>query len=186
MKKIIFLAGCCALLFACNNQKAESENPKALSAGSDSTSKKPQASEFADSKYMDWGKKHLSEFENGDIDAWLTAFADNAKYFWSGGDSLVGKQAIADYWKKRRGEVIKSIKFTNDIWLPLKVNIPQKGPDLPGVWLMAWYQVNSTYKNDKSVQFWTHVDQHFDSNDKIDMVVQYIDFAPINKALAMK
>ena len=31
---------------------------------------------------------------------------------------------------------------------------------------------------------WIHTDYHFDANDKIDQVVQYIDRAPINAAIA--
>jgi len=182
MKKLIILATGCIILYSCNSDKKTDAGEQKVSAET-STEKKPQQSEFGDQKFVDWGKKHLAEFENGDMDSWLSAFADNAKYYWSNGDSLVGKQAITDYWKKRRGDVIKSIKFNNDIWLSLKVNTPQKGPDLPGNWLMSWYQVNVTYANGKSLGFWTHTDQHFDANDKIDQTVQYIDFAPINKAL---
>ena len=184
MKKVLIPAIVCTMLFACNSgDKTETKDEK-MASSSDSTGKKttPQ-SEFADQKYVDWGKKQLADFESGNIDAWLASYADNAKYFWSGGDSLVGKQAISDYWKNRRSNVIKSIKFSNDIWLPLKVNTPQRGPDAPGIWVMSWYQVNVTYSNGKSLQFWVHNDQHLDNNEKVDVAVQYIDMAPINKAL---
>ena len=183
MKKLLIIVAGVLFLCACNNDKTESKDEK-MASGADSTTKKetPQ-SEFADQKYVDWGKKQLADFESGNMDAWLGGFADNAKYYWSGGDSLIGKQAITDYWKNRRGNVIKSIKFTNDIWLPLKVNRPQRGPDAPGIWVMSWYQVNVTYNNGKSLQFWVHNDQHLDNNEKVDVAVQYIDMAPINKAL---
>jgi intergrase/recombinase len=69
--------------------------------------------------------------------------------------------------------------------LPLKVNKPQKGPDVAGVWLLGWYQVHVKYKNGKKLAFWVHTDNHYDANDKIDITVQYIDRAPINKALGM-
>jgi hypothetical protein len=157
------------------------------SVSADSTAKKtPSAYEFADQKYVDLAKQNLAQFEQGNIDAWLSAYADNAKYYWSGGDSLVGKQAITDYWKNRRANVIKNIKFSNDIWLPMKINTPQKGPDMPGNWVFSWYQVNVTYSNDKSLQFWTHTLIHYDAADKVDQTVQFIDFAPINKALGKK
>ena len=114
-------------------------------------------------------------------------YADDARYYWSGGDSLVGKKAILDYWTKRRAEVVESISFSNDIWTPLKVNQPQKGPDLPGVWLLSWYQVKVSYKNGKQpIQFWVHTDHHFDANDKIDRTIQYIDRLPIEKAMSGK
>src|SRR5215470_17564440 len=182
-KTLIFFSGCMIML-ACNNQQKTDAGTKAA-ATTDSATTKPQ-SEFADAKYTEMGKQMLAQFEGGDVDAWSNNFADNAVYRWSSGDSLAGKKAIADYWKNRRGTVIDSIKFSNDIWLPLKVNTPQKGPDMPGVWLLSWYQVNVKYKNGQKLQFWVHNDFHYNENDKVDVAVQYLDRAPINAALAKK
>jgi hypothetical protein len=181
MKKILFIASACIFIVACNSDK-KNESSTSGNNSTDSSGKKPQ-SEFADPKYMDWGKKQLAQFESGDINSWLGNFSDSARYYWSGGDSLIGKKAITDYWKNRRSNVIDSIHFANDIWLPLKVNQPQKGPDAPGVWLMSWYQVNVKYKVGSKLSFWVHTDYHYDKSDKIDIAVQYIDMAPINKAL---
>lgn len=172
------------ILFACNNEQKTDTDTKVTST-SDSSSKKAP-SEFADPKYTDMGKSMLAQFENGDIDGWLKGFSDNAVWNWSSGDSLAGKAKIAEYWKNRRANVIDSIKFTNDIWLPLKVNTPQRGPDMPGVWLLNWYMVNVKYKNGKKLMFWIHTDYHFDSTDKIDRAIEYIDRAPIVAALASK
>jgi len=168
-------------LLSCNNSKTEADTSMIKNA---SDNKPPQA-EFADAKYTDLGKQMMQKFESGDIDSWLNMFADNAVYRWSSGDSVAGKKAITDYWKNRRMNVIDSIHFSNDIWLPIKVNESQKGPDIPGNWLLSWYQVNSKYKTGKSLQFWVHTDYHFDANDKIDVAIQYIDMAPI-KAATMK
>ncbi|TMI81527.1 MAG: nuclear transport factor 2 family protein [Bacteroidetes bacterium] len=187
MKKILILTSGCMIMLACNNQQKTDADTKSAAATTDSSTTKTQPqSEFADPKYTDMGKRMLTQFESGDVDGWANNFADNAVYLWSAGDSLAGKKAITDYWKTRRATVIDSIKFTNDIWLPLKVNTPQKGPDLPGVWLLSWYQVNVKYKNGKKLQFWVHNDFHYDANDKVDRTVQYIDRAPINAALAAK
>src|SRR5215469_11072725 len=182
MKKI-FIPLFVVVLFACNNEQKTDTDTKVASSNSDSSAKKP-ASEFADPKYVDLGKAQLAKFESGDIDGWLNGFADNAVWNWSSGDSLAGKAKIAEYWKNRRANVIDSVKFSNDIWLPLKVNTPQKGPDMPGIWLLNWYMVNVKYKNGKKLMFWIHADYHFDSNDKIDRAIEYIDRAPINAALA--
>ena len=151
MKKILIPVAA-LILFACNNEKKSDADTKMASGTSDSSATKPQ-SEFADAKYTDLGKKQMSQFESGDIDGWLSGFTDNAVYTWSSGDSLAGKAKIAEYWKNRRANVIDSIKFSNDIWLPIKVNIPQRGPDIPGVWLLNWYQVNVKYKNGKKLMF---------------------------------
>jgi hypothetical protein len=185
MKKIFLLAAACCLLFACGNNKPA----ETTAASADSTASVPKPTppvEFSDAKYSDIGKKNLAQLSSGDIDGWMSSYADNAVYRWSGGDSLSGKAAIISYWKDRRTKVIDSISFMNDIWLPIKVNKPQKGPDAPGNWLLSWYMVNVKYKNGKKLMFWTHTDMHFDNNDKIDVVIQYIDRAPINKALGMK
>ncbi len=163
-----------SLLLACNQPKP---------AASDA---EPAQAEFADPKYVDMGKKGLSQLGSGDIDGWMSGYADNAVYSWSSGDSIVGKPAITAYWKDRRANVIDTIFFKKDIWLAIKVNKPQQGPDMPGVWLMSWYQTNAKYKNGKSISMWIHTDQHFDANNKIDRVVQYLDRAPINAALAAK
>ncbi|HEY5748827.1 MAG TPA: nuclear transport factor 2 family protein [Chryseolinea sp.] len=142
--------------------------------------------EFADAKYTEIGKQGMNALSTGDVDAWMATFADNARYLWSSGDSLVGKQAIHDYWKDRRTKVIDSISFVNDIWLPVTVNKPQRGPDRAGVWLFSWYMVKVKYKNNQKLAMWIHNDMHFDANDKIDIMIQYLDRAPINAALAKK
>lgn len=181
MRKIIFGFLLSGILLACNNSKTESDQNMVKG---DSTNKGTPQSEFADAKYTELGKQMMQKFEGNDIDAWGSMFSDNAVYSWSAGDSLVGRKAIVDYWKNRRTNVIDSIKFSNDIWLPIKVNVPQKGPDAPGNWLLSWYQVDAKYKNGKKLMFWVHTDYHFDNNDKVDRAIQYIDRAPINAATA--
>jgi hypothetical protein len=182
MKKIFVLAAGCCFLFACNSKPSDST----VSATDSSKIVKDtamKASEFADPKYMDMGKKDLAALASGDIDGWMNSYADNAVYIWSAGDSLSGKAAIAKYWKDRRANVIDSIAFVNDIWLPIKINVPQKGPDMAGVWLLCWHQTMVKYKTGKKLGFWVHIDNHYNSDDKIDRTVEYIDRAPINKAL---
>jgi hypothetical protein len=182
MRKIFTLAAGCCILLACNNKPADS-----TAATTDTTAtaekKAPPQSEFADPKYTDMGKKDLAAFATGDIDAWMNSYADNAVYVWSAGDSLSGKTAIAAYWKNRRSKVIDSISFPSAIWLPIKINQPQQVQDLPGNWLLGWHLTVVKYKNGKKLGFWVHVDNHYNSDDKIDRTIEYIDRAPINKAL---
>jgi hypothetical protein len=182
MKRIFMAFALAGLIMACNDSTTSTEPL----VKSENTPKETPQSEFADAKYAEWGKQRLMQMQNGDIDAWMTQFADNAVYSWSAGDSLAGKQAIAGYWKDRRQHVIESISFSNDIWLPIKVNVPQKGPDAPGVWLISWYQVDVKYRNAEKLMFWVHTDMHFNEKDQVDRVIQYIDRAPINAALGKK
>lgn len=183
MKKFISLATGCCILLACNNKPAEPKTADTKDTMATAKQTEPPQAEFADPRYTEIGKKGLEQLASGDVNAWMDGYADNAVYRWSSGDSLVGKAAIANYWRNRRGKIIDSMRYSNDIWLPLKVNRPQKGPDVAGIWLLGWYQVNVKYKNGKKLQFWVHNDLHFDKNDKIDIAVNYIDRGPINKAL---
>lgn len=185
MRKFFIAFLITGLFISCKDKKAEAPKDETMvkTAASKEESK---TFEFADEKYIAWGKQRQQQFQDGDIDTWAGQFADNAVYLWSSGDSLAGRQAIIDYWKNRRKNVIQSVQFSNDIWLPMKVIKPQKGPDLPGVWLLSWYQVNATYKNGKSLQFWVHADLHFNNDDKVDRYIQYIDRAPINAAVNSK
>lgn len=171
------------LILSCEDKKEPSPSEPLVKSSTEET---PAQSEFADSKYMEWGKQRLVQFENGDIDTWGSQFSENAVYQWSAGDSVAGKDDIIKYWKERRKNVIETIKFTNDIWLPIKVNQSQKGPDLPGNWLLSWYQVDVTYKTKKSLTYWVHTDIHYNERDQVDRVIQYIDRAPINAALHTK
>lgn len=188
MRKLLFAFFASVILFSCKDKtdtpsKESSHDPMVKSATAD----KPQAVEFADSKYATMGREQLDKMEKKDIEGWGNAFADNAVWTWSSGDSLAGKKAIVDYWKNRMSNVIETMKLENDIWMPIKVNKPQRpGHDMEGTWLLGWYQFNTKYKNGKSLSGWTHVDMHYDNNGKVDRAIQYIDRAPINAALGAK
>ncbi len=181
MKRLLSIAFISSLFFACTNSKP-ADNAATTSDSAAVAPAKPQPAEFADPKYSDIGKKGLAALSSGDIDGWMASFADNAVYVWNNGDSLSGKAAIAAYWKKRRTAVIDSITFRNQIFLPIKINQPQS-VEQPGIWLLGWYQVTSKYKTGKSMSQWIHSDMHFDANDKIDRVIQYLDRVPINAAM---
>ena len=186
MKKILTWAAGCCILLACNNKPAEQAASTETAAATEAKPAETKDVEFADAKYAEMGKAGIAAMSKGDIAGWLGNYAENAVYVWSAGDSLAGLPAITKYWTERRTKVIDSITFTNDIWLPIKVNKPQRDAVAPGVWLMGWYQFKSKYKNGKSVGGWIHVDMHFNNEGKIDRTIQYIDRAPINAALGKK
>ena len=173
MKKMIAMALAIFMFIACSGPKTE-DKAAATSDSAVAAPAKPQPAEFADPKYAEIGKSGLASLSSGNIDAWMSAFADNAVYVWNNLDSLAGKAAIAAYWKKRRGEVIDSISFANQIWLPIKVNQPQS-VEQPGNWVLGWYMVSAKYKNGKKMTQLIHTDMHFDANDKIDRLIQYLD-----------
>ncbi len=182
MKKMFFLTFCAAFCFACKKEASAEKEATPASATTAAAMTNPNM-EFADTKYIEFGKKHLEALTNGNIDAMMEPYADNAKYYWNAGDSLVGKKAITDFWTKRRHDVIETITFKNEIWLPVKVTKAQS-VEKTGIWLLSWYQVTAKYKGGKSMTQWIHMLYHFDANDKIDQVEQYVDKAPINAAMS--
>jgi len=184
MKKAFFFSLCSFLLFSCSDQKPEAEKTETTVASAE-VATPPQPAEIGDPKYMDIGKKGLASLSAGDVDGWMNSYSDNVVWQWNNGDSLVGKPAVSDYWKKRRTDAIDSITFNNLIFLPLQVNQPQS-IEQPGLWLLSWYNVNAKYKNGKRMNQAIHTAMHFNSADKIDRVVQYLDRVPINAAMAKK
>jgi len=181
MKKMLVWALGSVLFIGCNSENATEAKTETAVAPAEAEAKIAPA-EFADAKYAEIGRQGVAALSSGDIDGWMKSFADNAVYQWNNGDSLAGKAAITAYWKKRRTEMIDSISFSNQIWLPLKVNQPQS-VEQPGVWVLGWYTVNTKYKTGKRMQQMIHADMHFDAADKIDRVIQYLDRAPINVAM---
>lgn len=182
MKKVLGLLICTALLYACNN------NPKTAEAAETKPADAPAATardyEFGDDKFIAIGKKAMADLVKGDIDAYVAPFADNAVYRWNNFDSLAGKAAITDYWKKRRTDVIDSMEMSSQIWLPIKVNAPLTPGQLTGNYALYWFIVKAKYKTGKSIKQRMHMVFHFDASDKIDMASQYRDNAPIMAAAA--
>ncbi len=178
MKHLFVFAILAISLYACNNSSAPEQSTDAAAEEAST----PAPAEFADAKYIEVGKNGLASLASKDIATWMNNFSDNAVYVWNNGDSLVGKPAIQDYWTKRMADVITEISFANDLWLPVKINQPQS-VEAPGVWLLGWYQVTAKYSTGKTMTQWIHTAQHFDANDKIDRVIQYLDRASINAAM---
>ncbi len=65
----------------------------------------------------------------------------------------------------------------------MKVNQTQATEEA-GIWLLSWYNTNAKYKTGKRMIQSIHTVQHFNANDKIDRVIQYLDRVPINAAMA--
>src|SRR6187402_2879533 len=117
MKKLMSLTLCAFLFVSCNNQKAEEPKPESAPAAAES--KEKAATEIGDYKYADMVRGQLNALASGDVEGWLGNFADNGVYAWNTGDSVAGKTAVMDFWKKRRLEVIDSLTFSNAIFLPV-------------------------------------------------------------------
>jgi hypothetical protein len=180
MKKIFSVIFIAAILFACNNEANKDETAAAPETKTD----KPAAPVelIMDSNLVTAVKATQKAFENKDIDAYTANMADDVRFNWSGGDSLVGKQAVKDYYTGRFA-VIDNISFSNDIFLPLmSQQSPNGGVTAAGKWMLHWYMVDVKYKNGKSLNFWVHTASHYNDAGKIDQIAQYIDRKPIAEA----
>jgi hypothetical protein len=179
MKKIILVMLIAPFLFACNNEQKKGE-----AAAPDANAAKTGAPVelINDSNLINSVKAAFTAFENKDIEGYTANLADNVSFRWSGGDSLVGKQAVKDYYTGRFN-IIDNIKYSNHIFLPIMSNVSPNGGATPaGKWMLTWFQTNVKYKNGKSIQFWAHNAQHYNDAGKIDIFAQYIDRHPIIEA----
>ena len=180
MKKNFLLAMGCVLLFACNNEKKDDKKMGEGTTTAPSDAKKP-ASELLDLSAGDLIKKSFAAFSKGDVAGMVADFDDNVRYTWSGGDSVIGKKAVADYYTAR-WKLIESIKFSDEIILPVQVNEPQSPAAPAGKWILYWTMADVTYKNGKNLKFWMHNVNHLNDAGKVDFVGQYMDRHPIMEA----
>lgn len=181
MKKLFMVVLLAFLFIACNNESKTTD--AATTAGGDtatSGTKKPPVELLGDE--LNASSKAIWEsFAKGDVDAMTSNFTDDSRLSWSGGDSLVGKKAITDYYKGR-WKLLESLKFSNEIWLPINANQSPNGIIQTGKWMLSWHQVDAKYKNGKSITFWTHNAIHYNDGGKVDYMAQYIDRHPIMEA----
>jgi len=180
MKKILSVIFISAVLFSCNDEK-KADAPADKPADVKVSGEKPPV-ELLDNSLVAPTKASMAAFENKDVNGYTDNMADNVRFTWSGGDSLVGKQAVKDYYTGRFN-IIDTIRFSNPIFLPIKANVsPNGGATAAGTWMLDWYMVNVKYKNGKRIGFWVHNAMHYNDAGKIDQVAQYIDRHPIMEA----
>lgn len=177
MKKIILGVFLSAFLFACNNEKAEST----VTTDAATTTETKTGDELLDMSTGDGVKSAMAAFSKGDIDGMTSSYDDNVRYLWSGGDSLIGKKAVHDYYTGR-WKLIDSLDISNNIVIPIKVNVQQSPYQSLGKWVLHWGYVNVKYKNGKKLNFWIHNDYHYNDAGKVDIVIQYIDRHPLMEA----
>ena len=171
-----FLVGVVISLFllSCNNAKKE-ETAKTADASTEATvAEKKAPVELLDMSVADGVKQSFEAFTKGDVDAMAASFADDIRYTWSSGDSLVGKQAVIDYYKGR-WKNIDSASVSETIVLPLQANESQSKMAPTGKWVLYWGFWHVKYKNGKKIDFWMHNVNHFNDAGKVDFVGQYID-----------
>lgn len=179
MKKILFGVFISLFFISCA-EKAE-EKPASDTSAPTAETKKP-ATEVLDLSEADEVRAGSTAFLKGDIDGMTASFDDNVRYFFSGGDSLIGKQKVKDYYTGR-WKLFDSVMYSETILLPIRINESQSPQYATlGKWVLSWNFVHVKYKNGKWVHFWIHTDYHYNDAGKVNTVVQYIDRQPIMEA----
>lgn len=177
MKKLLLGIFLSASLFACNTEKKE-----ATDAAETVTATEPKTGDqLLELREGDDAKNALNAFARADIDGMTANYDENVRQLWSGGDSLVGKKAIQDYYKGR-WKLIDSLSFSEHIVLPIKVNVQQSKYAPTGKWVLHWALANVKYKNGKKLSFWVHNTSHYNDAGKVDFIGQYIDRQPLLEA----
>ena len=176
MKKILLGVFISAFIISCNNEKKDEQTPATPAAEAAKT-----GDELLNLSEGDGIKNAMAAFSKGDIDGMTASYADNVRYLWSGGDSLIGKQAVKDYYTSR-WKLIDSLNFSDHVVLPVKVNNVQTPYQAPGKWVLHWAFAHVKYKNGNKLNFWLHNDYHYNDAGKVDVAIQYIDRAPLNEA----
>ncbi|HLF45517.1 MAG TPA: nuclear transport factor 2 family protein [Chitinophagaceae bacterium] len=177
MKKLLLGVFLSAFLFACNDEKAESTG----TTDAATTTETKTGDELLALSDGDGVKSAMAAFSKGDVDGMTSNYDDNVRYLWSGGDSLIGKKAVQDYYNGR-WKLIDSLDISDHIVLPVKVNVQQSPYHTLGKWVLHWGFVHVKYKNGKKLNFWIHNDYHYNDAGKVDIVIQYIDRHPLMEA----
>jgi ketosteroid isomerase-like protein len=171
MKTLILSGFVCFVLLSCNAPKKE----EPVKEGTPAVAAVQKPIEIGDDKYVAVVKNVMDKLAAGDVDAFLDVYADNAVYRWNNGDSLAGKPAIAKYWTDRRKNVITKLKFSDQIWLPVKVTEASTDLVPKGDWVLVWYTTDATYKTGKSMRQSMHMVFHFNTAGKVDELIHYLD-----------
>lgn len=184
MKKILVGIFISVFFISCNN-KAEEESTTANATSSATADTQKTTDELLSMSETESVKAGLTAFAKGDLDGMTAAYADTCFMLWSNLDSIRGKQAIKDYYTER-WKLIDSINYSDHILVPLKVNMQQSMYAPTGKWILAWSFAHVKYKNGKKLDLWVHNVYHYNTDNKIDFVGQYIDRHPIMQAVGSK
>ena len=178
MKKILFGVFISVFFIACNSGKEEKPTTTETAATTDN---KKTGDEILAMSEGDEAKNSLLAFAKGDVNGMTALYDDNVKFYWSGGDSLIGKKAVQDYYNGR-WKLIDSLNIAGQVVLPVKVNVSQTPGHTVGKWVLVWANIQVKYKNGKKLNFWAHNDYHYNDAGKVDVAIQYIDRHPLLEA----
>ena len=167
-KTLIALAALC--LFACNSSTEPAKTE--MSTIPDSAGVKSKILPDTENQST---RDIIKAYEDGNLEAFLAPMADSVKIYYPGpGDSLVGKDALKQFFKLRQDSVV-SAKMEAPVFLA--VDSQDNIAVAPGKWLMSWYLWNIKYKNGKTALFNIQATHHINAAGKVDIGIWYYDVA---------
>jgi hypothetical protein len=182
MKNLIFSLALGALFYACSGTGSQESTETTTETPAQAAPEEPQSvSVVSDTKYVEMAQKGLAAMTAQSIEDFTASFTDQSMYIFNAGDTLKGLETIKGYWSERM-KVIDEISFSNEVWLTVEVSENNSQNVVPGVWLLAWFNVDATYTSGGSMNQNIHTLYHFTENDEIDVIIQYLDRVPIMQA----
>jgi hypothetical protein len=176
MKNVILMAGLILLGFSACTSGTETKSNTAEGPATPAVSKTAAVtagSVILPTSNADPLKKGIEAFARGDIDGFVADMADDVKlYYPVPGDSLTGRQAVKDFFARRRA-LSDSILILRPTYLAL--DNKDSNNAAPGRWNMAWLTYAIKYKNGKRVILPMHVVQHQNAEGKVDRQAMYYD-----------
>lgn len=180
MKKIFVFASVLFMLNACQSGTENQSTETPAAAPAEVPKAAEEGSVLLPPSSTDIVKKAIEAYAAGDIATFTSNMDDNIKFYYPGpGDSLIGKQAVNDFYAKRR-DVAESIQVVNPVFLGMKNNT--NDAVAKGDWLMSWYTFVIKYKNGKSLALPIHTVQHMNAAGKADIMAMYYDMARVMQA----
>jgi hypothetical protein len=178
MKSKIVLLLAIPIAIACNSGSDSKTEAAAVDATASPAA--PDTLELLPSSSTAMARQALEAYAAGNMDAFVENLAEDVRlYHPAPGDSLIGRQAVKDYFTARRATA-DSITLVNPVMLGLRNNLSSNVP--PGDWLFSWYTYRIKYKTGKSANIPIHIAQHVNASGKSDLMYMYYDVHRIMEA----
>ena len=135
--------------------------------------------EAASQEYADLAQKTLDLLSEFDLETWKEYLADDVEWYWPDGNSetrnsIKGKEELITWWKNWKETTGGLMSFTNNTFLPIKVNTASNYYKLVGTGVLAYTDATISLQ-DKSTSVRMHMVFMFDENKKISHALLYYD-----------
>ena len=135
--------------------------------------------ELASEEYSDLVQKTFDLLSEFDLETWQEYLADNVEWFWPDGNSetrhsIKGKDELVSWWKNWKETTSGELVFTNNSFLPLKINKPSNHYKLVGTGVISYTDLTISI-GDKSTSVRQNIVFMFNNDKKISHALLYYD-----------